>query len=258
MKILIAGTGNVALALGKAFTGAGHTLIGITGRDAVKTGIAASKLNTAAFPGFSKLPLSADLIVIAVKDDAIADVVKRLPSFRGTVVHTSGSTPMELLKKFKRHGVLWPVATIPKPRKGQFTKVPFVIESNHEKSTTLLMQAVHSLSGETYLLDSEQRKVLHLAAVVVNNFTNYLLTVAEDILRKESLPFEILHKLSESTVQNAFKAGAKVSQTGPARRNDHKTMDLHLKYLAGNKDYARLYRMISELITRVHKEQVKS
>lgn len=253
MKILIIGTGNVAAALGKAFLAAGHQLAGIAGRDETKTRKLASRLKTNPFFSFSKIPVSADLTVIAVKDDAISSVASQLPKIRGVVVHTSGSTNISALKRFAHRGVLWPVETISKTNRGKFKGVPFVIEGADERTTTLLMRAVHSLSGETYVMDSDQRKVMHMAAVIVNNFTNYLLTVAEDILQKESLPFEVLQKLSESTVQNAFRSGAKSSQTGPAARNDRKTIEQHFQYLSQNRDYERLYRMISEMISRVHK-----
>jgi predicted short-subunit dehydrogenase-like oxidoreductase (DUF2520 family) len=257
MKILISGTGNVAQALGKAFSVAGHTIIGVAGRNKEKTLLLADKLKTKPIFSFSKVPLSADLNVIAVKDDAISVVAKSLPDLKGTVVHTSGSTDISTLKRFRKHGVLWPVETFSSSHRISFKNVPFVIESGDELSTIRLMQLVNSLSGETYLLDSHQRRTLHLTAVIVNNFTNYLLTAAEDILQKESLPIDLLKKLAESTIRNAFKSGAKNSQTGPARRNDRKTIDLHLKYLAFNKDYAHLYEVFSALIANVHKEPSK-
>lgn len=257
MKVLIIGTGNVATALGKAFAAAGHQLTGVAGRDEIKTRKLAAKLKTTPFFSFSEVPLSADLTVIAVKDDAINLVASKLPKLKGVVIHTSGSTNISALKKFARRGVLWPVETISKSNRGKFKGVPFVIEGGDEKTTALLMQTVHSLSGETYVMDSERRQVMHMAAVIVNNFTNYLLTVAEDILQKESLPFEVLRKLSESTIENAFRTGAKASQTGPAARNDRKTLEQHLKLLSSSKDYSRLYSIISKMIARVHKVPAK-
>ena len=257
MKILIAGTGNVAQALGKAFVRAGHTVIGVVGRNEQKTLQLARRLQSKPFFSFSKVPLSADLTVIAVKDDAIPVVAKLLPDLKGTVVHTSGTTDISVLKRFRKRGVLWPVETISTSGSIRFKNVPFVMESGDETSARRLMQLISSLSGVAYVLDSQQRRTLHLAAVMVNNFTNYLLTAAEDILQREELPKELLKKLAESTISNAFHSGARNVQTGPARRNDLKTMDLHLRYLSFHPDYAHLYRVLSSLIANVHKEPQK-
>jgi predicted short-subunit dehydrogenase-like oxidoreductase (DUF2520 family) len=113
-----------------------------------------------------------------------------------------------------------------------------------------------SISDRIYILDSRQRAILHVAAVFANNFTNYLLGVAIDLIRTGDLPSELLESLAKSTVTNAFTYGAMEAQTGPARRGDMKTINRHLKILKKNPEYYELYRVLTDLIGKVHKNPV--
>jgi predicted short-subunit dehydrogenase-like oxidoreductase (DUF2520 family) len=255
MKVFIIGTGNVATALGRAVQKSGHQLTGVLGRDPAKASGLAKKLNCIFFTSANKIPVSSDVYLIAIKDDAIADVIKDLPPVKGIVAHTSGASPMNLLDKFANRGVCYPVETITMRNPRSFKKVPVCVEGSDEKTFRKLMLLANSISNEIYALDSHQRATLHVAAVFANNFTNYLFGIAADILNRDHLPASLLKTLAQSTVSNAFEKGSYNSQTGPAVRNDTKTINRHLKLLDNNKEYQKLYSLITSQIKSVHNKE---
>ena len=67
----------------------------------------------------------------------------------------------------------------------------------------------------------------HLAATLVNNFTNYLFTVAENFCKKKNISFAILQPLMEETVMRMRNISPAATQTGPAIRNDRLTLEKH-------------------------------
>ncbi len=258
MKVFIIGTGNVAAALGKAVISSGHELKGITGRNTGLSKSLADKLNCKLFLFPDEIPVNFDLYILAIKDDAIPEVVNQLPALKGIVAHTSGTASMDVLKRFSSSGVFYPVASITPNKPRNFNKVPICIEGSDEKTFSKLMAFADSLSGELYALDSDQRAALHVAAVFANNFTNYILGISEHILQSNHLPASLLKSLVKSTVENNFSKGSYLSQTGPALRNDQKTIARHLKFLDSNKEYKKIYEIITKQIIAIHKSKVKS
>ena len=95
----------------------------------------------------------------------------------------------------------------------------------------ILFEIAEQLSEKVYLINDAQRAKLHVAAVFVNNFTNNLFTLGEQITQKENLSFEILKPLIQETVEKIQTHSPLEMQTGPAIRNDQNTIDRHLKYL---------------------------
>lgn len=250
--ITIIGSGNVAQQLGPALKNCGYRILEICSRNAGTGRSLAKKLNAAYLDDASKVTDTAGIVIIAVKDDAIQDVAKKLPALKKSlVIHTSGATDISVLKnKFKKCGVIWQVQTIKARKKLDFRKVPLVIEANNPPAKKTLTQLARSLSGKVYALNSHQRRVLHLGAVFVNNFPNHLMYLSKELLRKHGMPFEIFTPLIHSTIQSALQ-DPYTSQTGPAKRNDRKTMKAHLKLLK-EKNYRNLYKTISKSITNLY------
>lgn len=257
MKVFIIGTGNVAIALGKAVVKSGHHLAGVLGRDEKKTTSLATKLKCRFYTDPAQIPIAADIYIIAIKDDAITGVIKTLPPVKGIVAHTSGASPAGILKKFAHSGVLYPVQTITKNYPSSFKGIPFCIEGSDELTLKKLMRFAGSISDEIYVLNSDQRAALHVAAVFANNFTNYLLGIATEILHQQHLPATLLGPLGHSTVKNAFTKGAIASQTGPAVRNDLDTIARHLEFLKNNKEHTALYNLLTAQIRNVHNKKKK-
>ncbi|MBI4931278.1 MAG: DUF2520 domain-containing protein [Bacteroidetes bacterium] len=250
MKIFLIGSGNVATQLGKAFKRCGQQIVFIYSPNFSHAAILGKKLKTSfgkTMDAFAEFP--ADIYIIAVKDDAITEVVKKLPALKNSlVIHTSGATDIAVLKKkFKNCGVLWQIQTIKARTKVDFRKVPLVIEGSNPSSEKKIKQLANGLSRKVYVFNSHQRKILHLGAVWANNFPNHMYYLAETLLKKHKLPFELFGPMILSTAENGIK-NPHASQTGPAKRNDKKTMNEHLKLLSGNKKFRDLYKLISKSI----------
>ncbi len=101
-----------------------------------------------------------------------------------------------------------------------------------------------------YHADSHTRRMMHISAVFACNFTNYLWTIASELLKKEDLPFEVLHPLLEETLKKAFAVSPEKGQTGPAVRGDLAIVNKHLSVLDGQSK--EIYSLLSEAIISHH------
>lgn len=247
IRVLLVGTGNVSRQLADAWQGHDKVRIeGVCGRNPVK-------------PEFPSLPYfhlnqalpEADVIVIAVADDAIADVAARIDASDALLVHTSGRTPMRVLEKAGRHGVFYPLQSFAPGRKIDFSSVPLCLEVSNPEDRELLAQLAQSLGAQPHWIDSEQREKLHLAAVLVNNFSNHLYTLAADLLKRNELDFDLLLPLVRETTARLDATSPAQSQTGPAIRNDRATMEAHLKILQ-KQELRELYEVFSKSIQAYH------
>lgn len=253
MRIFVIGSGRMANALAPALLGAGHHITGIHSRNQ-KTGTSLSKYLRCAFFESLQIPKETELIIVAVNDDATKTVASRIPKSKAIIVHTSGSVDMSALGRKKSAGVFYPLETMSGKRRVAFRKIPVCVEASDEKTLISLLSLAHSLSEHVYVLDSEKRKALHVAAIFTNNFTNHLLGLASEISSQEGVPFRILEQLALTTIKNAFQNHPRQVQTGPARRGDQKTIDRHLAYLKKQPQARELYAMISKQIVAVHKK----
>jgi len=174
----------------------------------------------------------ADIYILAISDDAIAEVSSNLPFYNRLVVHTSGSAPMSTLNNKNNRGVFYPLQTFSKDKTVDFSTIPFCLETEKEKDFELLKKIGSSLTEKLYKISSEQRNALHVAAVIVNNFTNYLFSLGNDICTENDIPFEILYPLMKETTAKITAMNPNDAQTGPAVRNDLKTIERHLDFLS--------------------------
>ncbi|MGA9325492.1 MAG: DUF2520 domain-containing protein [Salegentibacter sp.] len=192
----------------------------------------------------------ADFYIIALKDDAIKEVVKHMPKTEGIVMHTSGGKSMKVLSKFQHYGVFYPLQTFSKLREINFKEVPLCLEAN-APTTLLHMEALaRTISENIYEIDSEQRKALHVAAVFANNFTNHLYGIASDICARNGVEFEILRPLIKETAAKVEVLSPPEAQTGPALRRDKQTIKAHLRLL--KRDQKKIYKRITSSIKKFH------
>lgn len=187
-----------------------------------------------------------DVAIIAVTDDAIAEVSKYIES--ELVVHTSGSTHINVLKNKNRKGVFYPLQSFTKGKTVDFSKIPICAEARTEKDEKTLGSLASRLRSGFYNIGSEERKYIHVAAVFVNNFTNHMYKTAWDIFGEHHIPFNILRPLIEETIEKIDRLSPDEAQTGPAIRNDQKTIENHLTLL--NASQKELYKAITESIQK--------
>ena len=233
MNIAIIGKGRVAAHLSQALKSAGHDVTDCGGRQRVR-----------------QLPDNAEVIVIAVKDDAIASVAGEFADSNCLVVHTSGSVAMDAIP-CSRRGVLYPMQTFSMERQVDFSKVPLFLETASEEDMPVLTELASSISDVHMYMDGEKRRVMHLAAVLCCNFTNHLYDIAHEVMLKAGIPFEVLLPLIDETVAKIRTLTPHEAQTGPAIRWDEDVMAWHMGMLQ-NSLHREIYRLMSESIRTSH------
>ena len=256
MRITIIGSGNVATHLSAAFKNAGHIIVQIYSRTMQNAALLAYHVKAQPVDDLAEISADTDIFVIAVKDDAIGIIAEKLAPHNKLIVHTSGAAGLYVLSAFTDNaGVFYPLQTFSKTKEVEFLQVPLCIEGVDKNITTQLLNLARSVSNNVYEVDTQQRKILHLAAVFACNFPNYLYTVAQQLLADEDLDFNMLRPLILETaqkVQNRFPA---VVQTGPAVRNDTTTMNFHLQLLEGRDELKEIYALLSQGIIKLDNQQ---
>ncbi len=187
----------------------------------------------------------ADVYIIGIPDDAISAFSESLPFQNRLVVHTSGGVSMDTLAGKNRRGIFYPLQTFSKERSVDFKNIPICIEAENSKDLELLQSLGEKISENVVEISSEKRAKLHLAAVFVNNFTNHLYQIGSEILKKEDLPFDLLKPLISETASKIETLSPEKAQTGPAKRNDIKTIEKHL-HLLGDSPYRKFYELFTE------------
>lgn len=256
MNIAILGAGNVAWHLAKAFIMAGHPVRQIWNRTVEKAADLSFEIGGNSISDLSQIKEEIDLIVITVSDEAIEQVASSLkPRDHQIVVHTSGSTSINVLKPYaKQVGVIYPLQTFSKDVAINFSEIPIFLEACRPDVLTDLKRVVGQITKKVEEADSAQRMNLHISAVFACNFTNHLYSIASDILEKYNLSFDYIKPLILETANKVLQATPKDVQTGPARRHDKNTMQKHLDMLSSDLDKQELYRLISQRIVKMYDE----
>lgn len=189
----------------------------------------------------------ADLYIIAVSDDAISTVSEQIPYKNKLVVHTSGGISLEAIASNNRKGVFYPLQTFSKNKAVNFKIIPICLESQNATDFQLLQKVAQTISDSVFAINSEQRKALHLAAVFVNNFTNHLYKIGNDICIENNLSFKILSPLIQETADKIMQLSPIEAQTGPAIRNDNATINAHLSFLS-DENQKKIYKILTQSI----------
>jgi predicted short-subunit dehydrogenase-like oxidoreductase (DUF2520 family) len=251
MRITIIGSGNVATHLAAAFKNAGHRIVEVYSRDMRNAALLAYHVGAEAIDDLSKINPETDVFIISVKDDAITSIVHEFAKYKRLTVHTSGAVSLSDLSSITPNaGVFYPLQTLSKNKEVDFLTVPLCIEGANEEITYQLEQLAQTISNRVYRVNSDQRKILHLAAVFACNFPNYLYSVAQQLLAKHDMNFEMLRPLILETAQKVQSNLPAEVQTGPAARKDETTMDAHLQMLADDDALKTLYTLLSQGIIK--------
>lgn len=193
----------------------------------------------------------ADLYIIAVSDDAVARLSTKLPFDNRLVVHTSGTVNIHDLDKKNRRGVFYPLQSFSKAAPIDFANVPICIETLDKTDFITLKSLAKTIGSPSYKINTDQRRALHLAAVFVNNFTNQLYRIAHEITEAQGVEFDVLKPLILETAKKVQDLSPYMAQTGPAKRNDKKTLKKHLELLK-NEHHKAVYELLTQSIQNTH------
>ena len=250
IKVVILGSGNVAQHLIKVMKNSSTIdLVQVFARNPKQLNLLLN--STKVISDYQKIA-AADVYIISVSDNAIAEVSGKLPFENRLVIHTSGSSPLSVLSNKNRKGVFYPLQTFTKGKDVDFSPIPICIEAENEQDIQLLETLALAISKKKFKINSEQRKSLHVAAVFVCNFVNHLYQIGNEICETNQIPFEVLHPLIQETAQKILEIKPKESQTGPAMRNDTKTIEKHLDFLS-DENYRTIYKLLTQSIQNGNK-----
>lgn len=269
MRVVMIGTGNVATVLSKLLVSKGHEILQVYGRNSDHASRLAEEIQGLALKNISEtedpsnfnqkfktnfcsdpalIDNSADLYIVALSDTALYSITSWLNTGNKLVVHTAGSVPMDVLSGCStNYGVLYPLQSLRKEMKS-IPEIPFLIEGNTADDLCLIEELASDLSNTVVKMNSEDRMRLHIGAVMVSNFTNYLYARTAEYYKDQKLDFRLLLPLMKESVSRLEYVDPVEMQTGPAVRNDQPTIQKHLRLLSDKKDLAELYKRFSEEI----------
>jgi predicted short-subunit dehydrogenase-like oxidoreductase (DUF2520 family) len=260
MEISFIGAGNLAWHLAPALENAGHHINEVYSRQLQHSRQLISYLYDArphSELNFADSP--SQLFILAVPDDALESVCSRLvlPE-QAILVHTSGSKSLQLLEQWMaiysdvpvKTGVFYALQTF---TRGQsflpFETIPLCLEASDKTTEETLVTLGQEISDVVYLITSEERQLLHIAAVFACNFTNHLLSIAYELTTEQGLEFDLLRPLITETFRKGLAADNPADvQTGPARRGDLTTIRNHLSLLATQPKLSTLYQLLTDSI----------
>jgi predicted short-subunit dehydrogenase-like oxidoreductase (DUF2520 family) len=250
-NISFAGAGRVAGALCSVFAEKNHKIQHIVSLTE-KSGRELSDIYGASWSSDPVFPDSTDIIIVSVPDHALESVLRKIKCRQETIVaHTAGSIGLDVFPQNIMHkAVFYPLQTFTRNRKISFQNLPVFIESSDIESSGILEALASDIGAKVYYADTEHRRVLHLAAVFVANFTNHMLTCGNTVAGRAGFSFDILGPLVRETIAKASDIGPENSQTGPAVRNDMNTINKHLDLLSFSPELKSLYSELTNSIIK--------
>jgi len=259
-NVFVVGAGPVATALAGALRLGGVPVLGLWARTPARARAAGAVAGVAAYSAAPPdLLLEADVVVLAVRDSAIADVARMLVAtglvnVHHTLIHCSGVTSAaEALAPVAGQvggmAMMHPLRAIADGRAAMRTLkgTVFGVEGD-DRGRRDALTLVARLGGRALELGGVHVSAYHAAAAMASNYTVVLLSAAAELLadvgiaREQAL--EALVPLVEGTLVNVRERGPEAALTGPIRRGDVATVERHLAALSGRPELAALYRAL--------------
>jgi len=256
----VVGAGRLGTALALALSSAGYDVRAVVSRD-IRHARRAARLASATTDALASSRLEqlpeADLIILAVPDDAVAPLAASLRLYAGqAIVHTSGLLGAEVLRPAMAAGT----------QAGAFH--PLVAFADLDRALAALHGATIAIEGDDELaahlgdmaeaiggvpvrLAPGSKASYHAAAVLSAGGVVALLDVIREVAAAigldETGALEIYLPLVEQTLANVRSFGIPRSLTGPATRGDAGTIEAHLDALAATAPGAlAVYRALLE------------
>ena len=249
------GAGNLATQVSHTFVNKGYKIVQVYSHTEKSAKILADKVHCSYTTSTSEINKTADVYFVALKDSVLEEVLSLIDFQNKLVVHCSGSLPLSVLEKYSKNtGVFYPLQTFSKKRTIDFYSVPIFIESNSTHNEAILFRLAEKISNSVFILNSDKRKKVHIAAVFACNFVNHFYTIASEILKEGNISFEVLKPLILETAQKVQKMNPEKVQTGPAVRFDKNIISDHLNVLKEKSEIRELYKTLSESIFEYHKK----
>jgi predicted short-subunit dehydrogenase-like oxidoreductase (DUF2520 family) len=192
------------------------------------------------------------ICILAVPDKVISETASKMQlAPESILVHCAGSVDMQELSSFgNNYGVIYPLQTMHPLKVIDFKHVVICVEASNQRAGQQINSLASQLSDKVHEITSRQRLLLHLAAIFACNFSNYMYSISEQLLKNNHQDFSLLHSLIMETAEKATQVSPSQSQTGPAVRNDLQTIEKHLKILNGQE--LEIYQFLTRIIREKH------
>ena len=245
-RVVIIGSGNVATSIALALKDKCE-LVQIYSRTLAHAQQLASEVGCQAIDNLQDLALDAEVYIVSVSDDAIAQVLDQVLDNGALWLHTSGSTPIDVFASNRiRHGVLYPMQSFSKSHPTSMSEVHIFVEGNDVETQLEVKELAALMTSNVHEASSQERERLHVAAVFACNFANHMFTLSSEVLEEAGLPFDAMLPLIKTTIAKLDDMTPAESQTGPAARGDMKIIEKHLASLQGDKQ--EIYQILSQSI----------
>ena len=256
MKIAMIGAGNLATNLGKALLDAGNDILQVYSRTHASAEALAGMLGGTPVVSIDRVTSDADVYIVAVKDSVMADILPSLCKGKAGKVflHTAGSVAASVFEGMAAHyGVIYPMQTFSKSRLLDFSGIPCFIEGNDDTALDAASTLAGGISDKVYLVGSDVRRYLHLAAVFACNMVNHCYDISSEILRKHGLPFDVMLPLIDETARKVHQIPPRQAQTGLAVRYDQNVIRAQAELLKDNPMFKQIYEIMSMSISHAAK-----
>ncbi len=215
--VRIVGDGRAGRSLEAALSATSWESLGILDHDAVD-GLR---------PDFTNASAEADIVVLAVPDDAIADVAQALSPGTAAILHLSGATRLDALSPHTRVGSVHPLVSLPNLRIGAerlLANATFAVAGDPAAG-----RLVAALGGRAITVDDDRRATYHAAASVAANHLVALAAQVSRLATAAGVPDDAFWDLMSSTLDNVRALGPQAALTGPAARGDVQTVANHVE-----------------------------
>lgn len=258
----IIGAGPVATALAGALRIAGVPVLGLWARrpDAARQAGAA-----AGVAAFSSAPpdimMESDVIIVAVRDAAIADVAAMLVGTglvnrRHVLVHCAGALAAEaafagVLGKVAGVAVMHPLRAISDGKRviHELKGSVFGVQGDAE-GCVRARRLVAAMGGNELPLERSQMVAYHAAAAIASNLVVALLDTGVATLMASGMNEQdataALLPLAIGALQNVGSAGVVRGLTGPVQRGDAETVRAHLASVQSIAGVGPIYKTLSQ------------
>lgn len=225
MRLTVVGPGRAGGSVALAAARVGHEIVGVLSRSPSPTPYGP------ALDWDDPLP-DCELLLIAVRDDAIAEVATRLTPLAESVpvaAHMSGFTPVTAMDGLAEAGVevggFHPLQTLPDPERGAAAlSGSFVGIGGGPDASPVLTDLAQSLGMTPFPLADDSRPAYHAGASAASNFVITALATAADLMMEARIDPIVTRPLVEQAVANLYELTADSPLTGPIARGDVTTV----------------------------------
>lgn len=241
-RTAVIGPGRVGTALAMSLHDAGYEVTAVAGRGGDNLARFTRRVPSAAVLPAHEAARTAELVIVAVPDDVLPDVVAAVARDDGVAegsrwVHVSGGFGTDVLRPVHLAGAAvaacHPAQTFPDPDTGR-AALPgssWAVTAD-ESNIGWARVLVTDLRGTPVTVPARSRTLYHAGLTVGSNATATVVTLARDLLLGAGVedPGAFLGPLVTTSATNAAGSGA-AALTGPVRRGDAGTVAAHLAEL---------------------------